>query len=131
MTFKTMTSFVVTLACGLLMVTSCSTLDVYHRSGKKIGHGPPAHARAHGHRRKQVAGVQLVYDSGCGVYVVVGLPNHYYYDGYFYRISGTVWEVSLKPDGGWASLSGRSLPPGLQAKAKGSAKAKGKYNKAS
>jgi hypothetical protein len=84
-----------------------------------------------------VAGVELVYHSGYGVYVVVGLPNHYYHDGYFYRLSGTLWEVSLKPDGGWASLSGRSLPPGLQAKAKGSAKAnggakaKGKYNKAS
>jgi hypothetical protein len=69
--------------------------------------------------------VELVYDSGCGVYVVIGYPNHYYHDGYFYRCSGTVWQVSLKPDGGWASLSGRPLPPGLRAKAKGNAKAKG------
>jgi len=99
-------------------------LEANHTPARKIGHGPPAHARAHGYRRKQVAGMELVYDSGLGVYIVVGLPNHYYHDGYFYRLSGTLWEVSLQPSSGWASVSGKSLPPGLQAKAKGKGKHK-------
>ncbi|MHC4556001.1 MAG: hypothetical protein ACYTFW_01855 [Planctomycetota bacterium] len=129
MTFKTIISFMVTLACALLITTSCSTLEVHHTPSGKIGHGPPAHARAHGYRRKHVAGMELVYDSGRGVYIVVGLSNHYYHDGYFYRLSGTLWEVSSQPNGGWASVSEKSLPPGLQAK--GIGKGKGKNKRAS
>jgi hypothetical protein len=118
MTFRTVTRFVSTAACALLVTTSCTVLEVNNPPGRRIGNGPPAHARAHGYRRKQLAGVELVYDSGLGVYVVVGFPDHYYCDGYFYRFSGTLWELSLKPNGGWASVSEHSLPPGLRAKGK-------------
>jgi len=122
MIFKRTALFAVALACMLFVLTSCSTVEVYRSPGRKIGHGPPAHARAHGYRTKQVAGVELVYDSGRGVYVVVGFPNHYYHNGYFYRLHGTIWQVSLQPNSGWASVSQKSLPPGLQAKAKGKPK---------
>src|SRR5262245_11687981 len=51
-------------------------------------HGPPPWAPAHGHRRHHQrayqhrdATVDMVFDSGLGVYVVVGLPNYYYWNG--------------------------------------------------
>jgi hypothetical protein len=118
MALRTMFLLTVAAVLALLLLTSCSTSAVYRAPGKRIGHGPPAHAQAHGYHRKHVAGVELVYDSGRGLYVVAGFPNHYYHDGYFYRLHGTVWEVSLRCDGGWASVSQKSLPPGLQAKGK-------------
>lgn len=87
--------------------------------GLRVGNGPPAHAQAHGYRRKQVAGVELIFDSGLGLYVVVGHPDCYYHEGYFYRLHGAVWEMSLQPNTGWACVSISSLPPGLQAKNNG------------
>ena len=137
MTFKNIVTFVVTSVFALLVTTSCSSTDVYHSPGRRVGHGPPAHAPAHGHRRKQVAGVELFFDTGLGVYVVVGHPNHYYHEGYFYRLTGGVWEMSLRIDGGGAFTSGKPLPPGRRAKGNGKfkdrgkavAKGKGKHNK--
>ena len=119
MTFKNVVTLVVTSFCALLVCTSCSSTRAYYPTGKRVGHGPPAHAPAHGHRRKQVCGVELVFDTGLGLYVVVGHPNHYYCDGYFYRLTGSVWEMSLRFDGGWAVRAGKPLPPGLRAKSNG------------
>lgn len=118
MPFKAISALVIMSVCILLMLTSCSTLEVYHTPGKKIGHGPPIHAQAHGYRCKGISGIELVYDSRQGVYIVVGLPNHYYHNGYFYRLRGTEWEVSLQINGGWVSVSEKSIPPGLQDKSK-------------
>jgi hypothetical protein len=83
--------------------------------------------------------MELVFDSGRGVYVVVGLSDHYYHDGYFFRLSGGIWEMCPKPDGRWKVVSDNSLPIGLQVKAKvnndskgrgkGKGKAKGKHKK--
>ncbi len=126
MSFKTITSFVVTCACILLMTASCSRHRVYHKPTVSTGHGPPAHAPAHGYRRKHVHGMELVFDSGRGVYVVVGLSDHYYHDGYFYRLRGSSWEMSLKPNSGWKVVSGKSLPMGFQVKAKANSNSKGK-----
>ena len=100
----------------LLMTVSCDSLEVYNTPGR--GHGPPAHARAHGYRNKHVAGMELSYDSGLGLYIVVGRSNHYYHNGYFYRYHGAVWQISSEPDCGWKSISKESLPPGLRAKNK-------------
>ncbi len=126
MSFKTITSFVVTCACILLMTASCSRHSVYHKPTVSKGNGPPAHAPAHGYRRKHVAGMELVYDSGRGVYLVVGHSDHYYHDGYFYRLRGSLWEMSLKPDSGWKVVSGRSLPMGLKVNVKANGKVMGK-----
>jgi len=132
MSFKRTSLFVVTSVFILLVTASCSRYGIYHRPTVSKGNGPPAHAPAHGHRRKHVHGMELVFDSGRGVYVVVGLSDHYYHDGYFYRLRGGLWEMSLKPDGNWKAASRNSLPLGLQAKAKvkangnGNGKGKGK-----
>lgn len=125
MRFKTINSFVVTCACILLMTASCSRYGVRHQPTVSRGNGPPAHAPAHGYRRKHAAGMELVYDSGRGIYVVVGLSDHYYHDGYFYRLRGSLWEMSLKPDGNWKFVSEKSLPQGLRGKVKANGKGNG------
>jgi len=133
MRFKTITSIVVISAIILLTTASCSRHSVY--SGPVITKsGPPAHAPAHGYRRKHMHmhGVELVFDSGRGVYVVVGLSDHYYHDGYFFRLRSGTWEKCPKPDGHWKVISDKSLPVGLKVKAKvnsnsrGNGKSKGK-----
>jgi hypothetical protein len=103
-------------ACALLILTSCSAeLGVGRVRGPvAVRQGPPAHAPAHGYRRKHVGDAELVYDSGCGVYVVVGSPHHYYYNDRFYRLSGAEWQVSLTLDSGWVRISDDRLPPGLR-----------------
>lgn len=111
-------SFILASSWVLIVASSCSESVVYRPAGPGIGHGPPAHARAHGYRRKQVAGVELVFDSGMGVYVAVGMPGYYYHEGNFYRLSGNRWEISVQPDSGWAFVADESLPPGLQKKSK-------------
>jgi len=130
MKFKNVIAFTVTSVCALLVTTSCSSTRVYFPTSRRVGHGPPPHAPAHGHRRKQVCGVELVFDTQLGLYVVVGHPDHYYYDGHFYRLTGGVWEVSLRFDGGWGPKLAKPLPPGLRnksyAKAKGNSNASGK-----
>jgi hypothetical protein len=128
MSFKTITLFcIVALACIVLMTTSCSTYSVYSQPTVTKA-GPPTHAPAYGYRRKQVSGMELVYDSGLGLYVVVGLPDHYYNDGYFYRLRGGLWEISQKPDIGWKVVSESSLPQGLRGKVKVKANGNGNHN---
>jgi len=142
MRFKAITLFVFVLSIILLMTASCSSYRAH--PGPVIitdRSGPPAHAPAHGYRRKHVQGVEVVFDSGLGVYVVVGLTDHYYHDGYFFRLHSGIWESCPQPDGHWKVVSANSLPIGLQAKAKvnsksnnrgrgkGNGKAKGKNKK--
>jgi len=110
---------------SLALLASCDTVAIHRRPGH--GYGPPAHARAHGYRRTCVHGHDLVYDADCGVYVVVGMTDCYYHDGYFYRLRGDVWEISLRADL-WESASYDRLPPGLRIKAKPVAKVSGSGN---
>jgi hypothetical protein len=118
MSYKKIAIFTLTFAAMLLLMASCSEFSV--RRGPVLkpgrGNGPPPHAKAHGYRWKHATGVELVFDSGLGVYIVVGYPDYYYYDGYFYRFCGGAWEISSKPDRGWAGVSSVSLPAGLKAK---------------
>jgi len=111
------------LVCAMLMLVSCESETVGWKSGRKSRHGPPPHAPAHGYRHKY-HGVELVYDWGHGVYVVVGFPSHYFYEGHFYRFQGDQWEMSVEIGGPWKSVSGASLPPGLQAEGQTNAKPK-------
>jgi len=116
---------VVVLACATLMLVSCESFSIGAGSGRRHRHGPPPHAPAHGYRQKH-QGVELVYDSGRGVYVVVGLPHHYYFKGHYYRLREIQWEVGVHAEGPWEFVSEGSLPPGLRAKERGKGKAKGK-----
>src|SRR5262245_650986 len=82
------------LACGPV-----HSVTIGHRDPGYPGHppvveedhhhgGPPPWAPAHGYRHKQhrayqshEGSVELVFDSGIGVYAVVGFPNYYWWDG--------------------------------------------------
>ena len=82
--------------------------------------GPPPHAPAHGYRRKHdthAGQVELVFDSGLGVYLVVGWPGHYWQDGHYYREVDGAWQVSARLDTGWSAAPAKRLPPGLAKKA--------------
>jgi len=103
------------LLCVAMLLASCESVTVGWP--RQVKHGPPPHAPAHGYRHKY-QGLEMVYDSGRSVYVVIGLPSHYYYEGHFYRFERARWAVSTQIGGPWRSVSEESLPPGLRAKEK-------------
>ena len=118
------------LICIALIVTSCTRQHkplTYHSSDGKKSYGPPPHAPAHGYRRKHQHGVELVYDSKMGVYVIVGFPNHYYYNDHYFRLGNDTWEISAHIKGPWIVASEDVLPSGLKSKGIGKVKAKGKH----
>jgi hypothetical protein len=129
------------LACGVLAVvlSGCghgSSVTIGksgpHASRDGDGQGPPPHAPAHGHRRKQqdsAGDVKLVFDSKLGVYVVIDMPNHYYWNGYYLRIEDGSWYASAELEGDWAPRASNSLPPGLRKKQAKHGKAKGNQGK--
>lgn len=82
--------------------------------------GPPPHAPAHGYRHKHrdASGtrVTLQFDTGLGVYVVLGQPGHYWSGSRYFRWSGVQWEVSTKLAGGWTVVVSGDVPPHLVAK---------------
>ncbi len=127
MRFKFISLSVVVLVCATLMLVSCNSFSIGAGSGRRreYKHGPPPHAPAHGYRRKY-QGVELVFDSGRGVYVVIEFPNHYYFKGRYYRRGEIQWEVGVHIDGPWVFISEDELPKGLRAKEKGKGMAKGK-----
>jgi hypothetical protein len=96
-----------------------------------VKRGPPPHAPAHGYRHKlERDGVDLVFDSGLGVYVVVDLTDVFFYEGHYYRCEGERWFISPRPRDGWLVVAVTEVPGGLvKAKGKpkgGNGKGKGK-----
>ncbi len=128
------------LGTGALLLSACGPIhsitlghpgqrQVHH--GHHDGHGPPPHAPAHGHRRKwahqrqhhddqqrhHANGVEMVFDGALGVYVLVDMPNHYFWDGWYLRIEDGDWYASAELHGGhWEPRLGSKLPPGLAKK---------------
>ena len=120
---------VIIFFCACFIVTSCSQhhhSGVYSTSKKNKGNGPPPHAPAHGYRHKHQHGVELVYNSKLGVYVVIGFPNHYFYEGHYFRLGGEDWQISMHIEGPWIVAAKDVLPSGLKYKGKSKGKAKGK-----
>ena len=112
------------LLLGLVLFTpGCAMLEVGGHSGHaghhakaKRGHGgPPAHAPAHGYRRKHAEhGTTLVFDSNLGLYIVVGLEDVFFHGDLYFQLSDGGWSVSAHPDTGWKRASRNKLPPGLR-----------------
>ena len=104
-----------------------------HTAGHARGHGPPPHAPAHGYRHKH-GGRYLEYDSGHDVYLVIGLPDLFWYDGWYHRRIGDRWQRSDHEAGPWYDSAWDDIPPGLRGDrgksgkghGKGQGKAKGK-----
>jgi hypothetical protein len=96
---------------------------VYHAHSERPpsihgqGHGPPPHAPAHGHRHKRHQDeLELAFDAGLGVYVVVDRPGYYWYrDRYLHWAAGS-WSVSHRFDGHWAEISIDAVPRSLVSK---------------
>jgi hypothetical protein len=101
-------------------------------SQKSHAHGPPPHAPAHGYRHKHEhkgQDLELAFDSGLGFYAVLGIPNRFYWNGYYLRIDGDQWYASTELDGRWEAWDDDALPKGKakkESKHKGQAKGKGK-----
>ncbi len=102
----------------LTLTASCADIALVAPVTGKPGYGPPPHAPAHGYRHKQRDGVELVYNAGDGVYVVVGFTDYYFWDDYYYRLVDDRWQVSVHVSGPWNAVEATHLPPGLQRKAK-------------
>ncbi|OGT71260.1 MAG: hypothetical protein A2W76_05380 [Gammaproteobacteria bacterium RIFCSPLOWO2_12_47_11] len=112
------------IAGTVLAVSGCAVYPAHPHQG----YGPPPHAPAHGYRAKY-HDHDLVYDSHLGVYLVIGLQDHYYRDGYYYRYARDGWYHSRYIDRDWGRYDDRKLPPGLAKKYGGNGKGKGKENR--
>ena len=117
---------------GLAAVSGLGLAGCNHFYGGPPAHrrrygGPPPHAPAHGYRQKhRRSGADLVFDSGLGVYVVVGL-GHYFYRDRFYRWRNDAWQISVNARGPWNWIDGSAVPRRLfKSKAKGRYKGKGR-----
>ncbi len=83
--------------------------------------GPPDHAPAHGFRRKfRQHGVELRFDRGLDLYVVVDLTDVFFRDGRYFRLQDGRWSVSARPSGGWSPIEQDDLPKGLHGYGHGS-----------
>lgn len=108
-----------------VLVSSCSEVAMSTRTQSKTkvcvppSHvpGPPAHAPAHGRRRK-MASENMVYDSDSKVYVVAGMDKHFWLDGQYYRFYDGHWELSVTIESGWEIIGDEKLPDGLRTKYK-------------
>ena len=110
-----------TLGCAQVYPVSHPKQARHHAHGQ----GPPPHAPAHGYRHKhQAHGADLVFDSGLGVYVVVGRVGVYFDRERYYRRGDRGWEVSLSLSSGWTAFSSHELPPGLRSRTKHGKRAK-------
>ena len=112
----------------ILVIPACASVNTHppetvHRPNQ----GPPAHAPAHGYRKKhQHDNVELVWDSGKGVYAVIGYDGHFFSKDLYYRIIGDHWEVSSGIKGPWRVTNSKHIPPGLKKHKHGKSKGKGK-----
>lgn len=118
MKIKSSLFLAVAVLCLMLTSLSCSRMSVHWTPDRHKGFGPPPHAKAHGHRSKLPAGVEVVFDTTCGVYFVVGRDNHFWLDGHYYRFYDGQWELSVTIDGGWRAVDIETLPRGLRGKYK-------------
>ena len=132
-----------TVACTMLtlFVVACAPLSSvtigrgdrpsFH-SDTNRHHGPPPHAPAHGYRHKhqhQGQDLEFVFDSDLGVYIVVGVPDRYYWNGYYLRIDGDQWYASLNLNSEWKPRSDDSLPTGMKKQKKHLKAKRGKFGK--
>jgi len=110
--------FSVALLGAFLLSSGCVVVDGHrgpHRDAGVYESGPPPHAPAHGYRHTH-RGRDLVFDSSLGVYVVVGLPDLWFFDGSYFRWYRERWEVGVDVDGPWRAARERSVPMRLREK---------------
>lgn len=106
------------VAC--VFILSCNTMGVgvqAHVPPEKQKHkkkGPPPHAPAHGYRH-QHRGHDLDYDSSIGAYVVINVPDTYFHQSLYIRLSTDGrWMVSADLNNGWRVETGTEIPHRLK-----------------
>jgi hypothetical protein len=80
--------------------------DVYYRTG------PPPYAPAHGYRH-HYHNHDMIYDSGIRAYIIVGMPDYYYDNGFYFRYSNIGWQFSGSLNDGWKATDERRVPKTL------------------
>lgn len=100
---------------GCFAVATASAPGPGPGPGKSQGHGPPPHAPAHGYRAKTPQGVEVVFDTQVGVYVVINVPGSYWLDDRYYRKAPKGWVWSASFEGPWEVCVETNLPVGLRA----------------
>ena len=122
----------------LLFLSGCNTLGVGVQGpgpapSKKKYHkpGPPPHAPAHGYRHKHHRGHDLEYNSNAGAYLVLNIPETYFGNNLYIRLSTYgKWLVSSTLEGGWRVAVGNEVPYKLKEyKGKKKKSKKGKWHK--
>ncbi len=98
------------LLCAMIVLAGC--VHVHHRHPPGRGYGPPAHAPAHGHRMKH-HDHELVFDASLGVYVVIGLSDHYFHDGWYYRPHEGHFVRGTCVSGPWVTIGELDVPDGI------------------
>ena len=88
----------VVLVCAGLLFGSCVVVPAHPMHGYRHVHG----------------GIEMVYDSGMGLYIVTGYPNHFFYGGRYYHYREPNWEISVNINGPWRQEAFQSLPRGLR-----------------
>lgn len=81
---------------------------------RQLRHTPPPHAPAHGYRHHHQHGVDLVFDSGIGAYVVLGFDDLFFLDGFYMRFYDNRWHIADRYDGRWRSADDRHIPRKLR-----------------
>jgi len=101
---------------SLFFLAGCNTLGIqgpgarHHRSTYQKP-GPPPHAPAHGYRHKRHHGHDLEYDSTLDAYIVINVPETYFGNNLYIRLSTDGrWMVSARLDGGWRVAAGNEVP---------------------
>lgn len=98
---------------AMLITTGCAQRGPIYGDGGYQRGGPPPHAPAHGYRHKQ-KNHQMRYDSALGVYVLLDLIDHYYFDDRYYRYRGGDWQYARELEGDrWRDADRRSIPEQL------------------
>jgi hypothetical protein len=90
--------------CAVVLVSASLLLGSCY-----VGPAHPSHGYVYAH-----GGIDMVFDSGLGLYIVTGYPDYYFFSGRYYRYHSPYWEYSSRLNGPWKMERYESLPRGLR-----------------
>ena len=110
---KRLSKILLTMAmvCAVLAASGC----VAYPAHRGAVYPPPPRAPAPGYHQ-EYRGHDLRYDANLGVYVILDMPNHYFYHDNYYRYHRGRWYYSHDLKEHWRTYDERRLPPGLARK---------------
>ena len=121
------TTVLLSFILGLLVFSGCMVTNAgiqgFAGTGVKVnqGHGPPPHAPAHGYRHKY-HGHPMTYDTRIGAYMVIDVPETYFCNNLYLRLSTDGrWMVTAQLGNAWRLAVGNEVPEKLK-KEKGQSK---------